>query len=58
MKHRYRDKVTLAVVFALASDFIACSVLKRAMIFQAVKSTFCTTLRFLITTKVFIENIS
>lgn len=55
LKCRSRDKVTLAAVFELASACLACSVLKRIMIFWAVKSTFCTILYFLvITTKLFI----
>lgn len=55
LKCRSRDKVTLGMVFELASACIACSVLKRIMIFWAVKSTFCTIMYFLvIATKLFI----
>lgn len=55
VKCRSRDKVTLATMFELASACIACSVLKRIMIFWAVKTTFCTVLYFLvITTKLLI----
>lgn len=49
LKCRSREKVTLAM-FELASACIACSVLKRIMIFWAVRTTFCTILYFLVIT--------
>lgn len=55
LKCKSREKVTLATMFELASACIAWSVLKRIMMFWAVKSTFCTILYFLvITTKLLI----
>lgn len=54
LKCRSRDKVTLATMFELASACIYCSVLKRIMIFWAVKSTFCRILYFLAITSKFL----